>query len=105
MILDANGLPASAEGWGFHSDSVVIEERGDHAVIHRMVDLEPVLQLNDEYRRMGNNGFSQKRNFRRIASVPIEFFSEHPETLFDDKALKKVLRGRPRFCGVSPGTF
>lgn len=43
------------------------------------------------------NGFSKKRLFRKIASIPAIFFQIHPELEHDDKALRKWIDTHKEF--------
>lgn len=102
-LLDANGLPASAQGLA--GGTVLVEDRGGMYLIHRLVEVGELLEHNARRRAEAGNGFSQGRTMRHIATVPLEFFNEHPEALFDDGALRRLLKSDPRYLTVRPGSI
>lgn len=77
------------------------EEKGK-IIFQRTVDLSDYIMANYEEKKIIGRGFSSKKTFRKIASIPIEAILALPQEqgfaiLHDERALKEFLRKNPQF--------
>lgn len=90
MIIRAKNLPEQ-----------IVDVDGDKITVTNNEYVGDVMEHNEQLKRAGNNGFSQDREFRRIATIPNSVFFEwmrhYPEIMqgdreLRDKTLKKLLK-------------
>lgn len=77
---------------------------GDNIVIKQAQDTTPMQWSAYCDREWGNNGWTQAKGFRKIATIPESVLKEHPEFLDDRRALNHWLQnqGAP-FSSVKKG--
>ena len=54
--------------------------------------IQPIEADVQDIREHTDNGWTDEKNFRQIASIPSLVFMEHPEFLHDDLALRRWLK-------------
>jgi len=84
------------------------EMKGDNFVFHHAEKIDPMLQDAYKQREEANNGFTDTKSFRKIATVPALEFYNNPDLLKDNsnKTWRKYLMGRGRdFATVNPATI
>lgn len=70
--------------------------QGDNFVFVHGQNTLPVQQQAYADRMSDNNGFTDNRSMRKIASIPEIEFIRHPEWIHDQKAMLKWLKGEGR---------
>jgi len=71
-------------------------------ILRKKVDISPLLSLNQREKKIIGKGFSKKKTWRKIGSIPIDVFFAIPdeqkiELLKDGKAIKKFLKENPQY--------
>ena len=67
--------------------------------------IQPIQEDAQIIKEHTDNGWTDERNFRQIASIPSLVFMQHPEFLHDDIALRRWLRSEEgsRYTTVRKG--
>jgi hypothetical protein len=72
--------------------TTITEDKGEF-ILHKSVDIEPVLKSNYESKKDLQNGFSKDRAYRKVASIPMETWLDltrkMPELIIGDKELRE----------------
>ena len=79
-----------------------LQINGEKFILRVVSDLTPYLRKNYEEKKYIGKGFSKKRTWRKIGSIPIDFLLSLPkeqqeEIMKDPKAIKKILKKHPEF--------
>ena len=74
----------------------------DKYFLHVITDLTPYLRKNYEEKKLIGKGFSKKRTWRKIGTIPIDFLlslsrEQQEEIMKNPKAIKKLLKKHPEF--------
>lgn len=69
-----------------------IKETGDSLEFSHIENITPAMERAAEVRKNSNNGWTEGKGFRHIASVPPSEFFKHPEWAEDKDALIKWLK-------------
>jgi len=80
----------------------ILQIDGEKFVLRVISDLTPILKKNYEEKKLIGKGFSKKRTWRKIGTIPIDFLLSLPkeqqeEIMKDPKAIKKILKKHPEF--------
>lgn len=65
---------------------------GDNLHVQHVQNTIPAQAISHQIRTYSNNGWTEKKHFRRIGSIPIIEFLNHPEFYDDDKAIERYLK-------------
>jgi hypothetical protein len=77
---------------------------GDKFIFNHMQDTAPTMEQAQYERDLSNNGWTEDRSMRKIASIPEIELVKHPEFLHDQKALLTWLKGEGRkYATVTKG--
>ncbi len=69
-----------------------IDSDKDSLEFNHIQNITPVLERAKDVRKESDNGWTEGRGFRHIASIPTCEFVTHPELVYDKKALIKWLK-------------
>jgi len=80
----------------------ILKIEKDKFILHVISDLTPYLRKNYEEKKLIGKGFSKKRTWRKIGSIPLDFLLSLPkeqqeEIMRDPRAIKKILKKHPEF--------
>ena len=80
----------------------ILQIDDDKIILRVWADLTPYLKANYEEKKYIGKGFSKKRTWRKIGTIPIDFLLSLPkeqqeEIMKDPKAIKKILKKHPEF--------
>jgi hypothetical protein len=81
-----------------------VECVGDNFIFNHMQDTAPTQEQVYLDRTYSDNGWTQDRTMRKIASIPEVEFLKHPEFLHDQKAITTWLKGEgKKYMTVTKG--
>jgi len=69
-----------------------IKSNGEKLEFSHIEEITPVLERVADVRKNSDNGWTEGKGFRHIASIPACEFVRHPELAYDHKALIKWLK-------------
>jgi len=80
----------------------ILQIEKDKYFLRVISDLTPYLKKNYEEKKFIGKGFSKKKTWRKIGSIPLDFLLSLPkeqqeEIMKDPKAIKKILKKHPEF--------
>jgi hypothetical protein len=86
-----------------------IIDRGDKRIFQHLENVTPMMKTAQEMREHSNNGWTEKKSMRHIASLPNMIVLKYPELLQDQTGalLRKFLQTEEgmRYACVSPSTI